>query len=294
MALLRLLTLDARCRELLVALYLSTQPASYADVAVTLRRPIGSIGPTRARCLAKFARSLRSKTPIVGKGCITWPYATHDSGASTGQSHGGGPRCLDEEGTVTGFREVLDWLEGRLDPVRGEMVAADVARDPELAACADWVRRFHDVASRSMLESPPPHVRTALRLQFSTAMPARPTILERVRAVIAFDTAVAGIAGVRTGAAIAGSLHIVLESPRYDLALDIYEEDDVRRVEGQVLPTDDELSAELRLLRSDGVEAAATTTDVHGGFAFEPVLPGTYALEISSRSAVVETVLELT
>jgi len=32
-------------------LYLSNPPLSYAEVAVQLDLPIGSIGPTRARCL---------------------------------------------------------------------------------------------------------------------------------------------------------------------------------------------------------------------------------------------------
>jgi RNA polymerase sigma factor (sigma-70 family) len=49
-----LLALDSRCRELIIALYLSPGPSSYADVARRLGRPIGSIGPTRARCLERL------------------------------------------------------------------------------------------------------------------------------------------------------------------------------------------------------------------------------------------------
>jgi len=52
-----LLALDTRCRELLVALYLE-QPASYAEVSRRLDRPIGSIGPTRARCLDRLRKVL--------------------------------------------------------------------------------------------------------------------------------------------------------------------------------------------------------------------------------------------
>lgn len=48
-----LLALDERCRSLLVALYLE-EPASYAEVSRRLGRPIGSIGPTRARCLERL------------------------------------------------------------------------------------------------------------------------------------------------------------------------------------------------------------------------------------------------
>lgn len=49
-----LLALDTRCRELIIALYLSPGPSSYADVAQRLGRPIGSIGPSRARCLERL------------------------------------------------------------------------------------------------------------------------------------------------------------------------------------------------------------------------------------------------
>ncbi len=49
-----LLSLDERCRELIIALYLSDEPSSYADIAQRLGRPIGSIGPTRARCLERL------------------------------------------------------------------------------------------------------------------------------------------------------------------------------------------------------------------------------------------------
>jgi RNA polymerase sigma factor (sigma-70 family) len=55
-----LLALDQRCRELLTALYLSGAPTSYAEVARRLGRPIGSIGPTRARCLARLRELLEA------------------------------------------------------------------------------------------------------------------------------------------------------------------------------------------------------------------------------------------
>lgn len=39
------------CRSLLIALYFDPSGPSYAEVALRLGRPIGSIGPSRARCL---------------------------------------------------------------------------------------------------------------------------------------------------------------------------------------------------------------------------------------------------
>lgn len=46
--------LSPRCRELLTALFLSDSPMSYAEAAQHLDVPVGSIGPTRNRCLQRL------------------------------------------------------------------------------------------------------------------------------------------------------------------------------------------------------------------------------------------------
>jgi RNA polymerase sigma factor (sigma-70 family) len=46
------------CRELLLALYFQPERSSYAEVAARLSMPIGSIGPSRARCLKRLRRVL--------------------------------------------------------------------------------------------------------------------------------------------------------------------------------------------------------------------------------------------
>lgn len=46
--------LDERCRSLLTALFLDIQAPSYGDIAARLEMPVGSIGPTRARCFKKL------------------------------------------------------------------------------------------------------------------------------------------------------------------------------------------------------------------------------------------------
>ncbi len=48
--------LDDSCRNLLLMLYF--RPSSYAEVAERLSMPLGSIGPTRARCLKRMRRIL--------------------------------------------------------------------------------------------------------------------------------------------------------------------------------------------------------------------------------------------
>lgn len=46
--------LDAKCRNLITALYFDPRSPSYAEIAANIRRPVGSIGPSRARCLARL------------------------------------------------------------------------------------------------------------------------------------------------------------------------------------------------------------------------------------------------
>ena len=46
------------CRQLLLALCFQPELSSYAEVAASLGMPIGSIGPTRARCLKRLREAL--------------------------------------------------------------------------------------------------------------------------------------------------------------------------------------------------------------------------------------------
>ena len=46
--------LEERCRRLLTSLYLEEPPPSYVEIGEREGMPVGSIGPTRARCLKKL------------------------------------------------------------------------------------------------------------------------------------------------------------------------------------------------------------------------------------------------
>jgi RNA polymerase sigma factor (sigma-70 family) len=50
--------IDARCRRLLTMLYLENIRMPYSEIANLLGIPLGSIGPTRARCLDKLIKLL--------------------------------------------------------------------------------------------------------------------------------------------------------------------------------------------------------------------------------------------
>ncbi len=50
--------IGSHCRDLLFALYLDPGQPSYAEVAVRLGMAVGSVGPTRSRCLERLRRVL--------------------------------------------------------------------------------------------------------------------------------------------------------------------------------------------------------------------------------------------
>lgn len=53
--------LGGRCKELLTLLFLADGSPDYQVISQTLEIPVGSIGPTRARCLAKLAEMMGMK-----------------------------------------------------------------------------------------------------------------------------------------------------------------------------------------------------------------------------------------
>jgi RNA polymerase sigma factor (sigma-70 family) len=58
-----LLELGEPCRSLLIALYFDPTGPSYAEVALRLGRPLGSIGPTRGRCLSQLRAIMQTGEP---------------------------------------------------------------------------------------------------------------------------------------------------------------------------------------------------------------------------------------
>jgi len=74
--------LAGRCRDLLEALYYLDPAPDYLEISRELGMPVGSIGPTRARCLEKLERGLESLR-----------------NAGSGISEGAGPTSPDERTT---------------------------------------------------------------------------------------------------------------------------------------------------------------------------------------------------
>jgi RNA polymerase sigma factor (sigma-70 family) len=61
------------CRRLLQALYYDDPTPSYAAVALRLGVPVGSLGPTRARCMARLKRALERLEGIRASAGPTFP-----------------------------------------------------------------------------------------------------------------------------------------------------------------------------------------------------------------------------
>ena len=59
----RLLGMGEPCRTMLTSLYLDPERPTYAEVAASTGRPVGSIGPTRARCLQRLRSLVTFETP---------------------------------------------------------------------------------------------------------------------------------------------------------------------------------------------------------------------------------------
>lgn len=53
--------LSVKCRDLLNALYYAEPPQSYEEITKTMGIPYGSIGPTRARCLERLQKLLKTE-----------------------------------------------------------------------------------------------------------------------------------------------------------------------------------------------------------------------------------------
>jgi RNA polymerase sigma factor (sigma-70 family) len=59
-----LLQLSPRCRQLILALYFTREPMSYQELSESLAIPLGSIGPSRARCLEQLRVILESLSKL--------------------------------------------------------------------------------------------------------------------------------------------------------------------------------------------------------------------------------------
>jgi len=75
-------SMGGRCRDLLFALFLEDPPPRYEHICERLGIPIGSIGPTRARCLRKLQEFLRVVSERESRASILHETSAEGSAAS--------------------------------------------------------------------------------------------------------------------------------------------------------------------------------------------------------------------
>ena len=198
------------------------------------------------------------------------------------------------------FSQLVDWVEGRLPEKEARAVEEQVAvADSATLADVAWLRKFVRATEDSVLESPPPEVRSTLIARFKAHAESRrpPGLLKRVVATLTFDDGLRPAVGVRSARTQGARRQLVYTADTLDVALNILPRARDKKVDlhGQVLAQNDvELgSFSVQLLQSKS-ELAITATDDLGSFTIEAIPPGVHELILSSdRVEVSITSVEL-
>jgi hypothetical protein len=186
------------------------------------------------------------------------------------------------------FSQLVDWVEGRLPQKEAQAVEEQVAvADSSTLADVAWLRKFVRATEDSVLESPPPEVRSTLIARFRAHAEGRrtPGLLKRVVATLTFDGGLRPAVGVRSAGTQGARRQLVYSVDDLDVALNFLPRarDKNFDLDGQVLPRDDvELgSFSVQLLQSE-TELGITATDDLGAFAFESIPSGVYEIILST------------
>jgi hypothetical protein len=187
------------------------------------------------------------------------------------------------------FSQLVDWVEGRL-PQKEAQAMEEQVEVADIATLADvaWLRKFVSATEDSVLESPPPEVRSTLIARFRAHAEGRrtPGLLKRVVATLTFDGGLRPAVGVRSAGTQGARRQLVYSVDDLDVALNFLPRarDKNFDLDGQVLPRDDvELgSFSVQLLQSE-TELGITATDDLGAFAFESIPSGVYEIILSTE-----------
>jgi hypothetical protein len=187
------------------------------------------------------------------------------------------------------FSQLVDWVEGRL-PQKEAQAMEEQVEVADIATLADvaWLRKFVSATEDSVLESPPPEVRSTLIARFRAHAEGRrtPGLLKRVVATLTFDGGLRPAVGVRSAGTQGARRQLVYSADDLDVALNFLPRarDKNFDLDGQVLPRDDvELgSFSVQLLQSE-TELGITATDDLGAFAFESIPSGVYEIILSTE-----------
>jgi hypothetical protein len=193
------------------------------------------------------------------------------------------------------FRELVDWIDGRLDAGAAARIAAWVeSGDPHTRRTVDWLRGFRATARALPLHAPPPLVRQSLNQYFrrwsaGRAAGPRPTRLFQARLIFDSREDIA-LAGTRAAGDAAASVHLAFTTEIADLVVDAHPLGGGRiRLDGQVLPIEP-IDAPVFEAEAQGVGFSARTVegDELGRFSLADVPAGVQRLRaVNGRITIV-------
>lgn len=198
------------------------------------------------------------------------------------------------------FAMVLDWIDGRLDPITARAVESAVhTGGVDTQETVRWLRRFREVAEQFPLEDPPPIVAQRLQQYFEHRRPGagrQPISPVELRAELVFDSrANRSLAGVRGAQAADDLVHVAYQTPRADLVVDISRlSPQLFRLDGQLLPIDPAGASVVEVVaRVAGTKVRSVDGDALGRFTLPAVPGGPIELRASNGEYVVIAQLEL-
>jgi len=182
------------------------------------------------------------------------------------------------------FDQLVDLAEGRLSPDEKARVEAHTAICPRCAPQLSWLDRVIGLMRTSDHEEPPPHIAGDIARELDTYHPPTPMpLLERVRAVLRFDSALLPApVGRRSG--LSTERQLVFIADTLELEVRITRADSLWEVSGQLLNADAQGLAELHGAAGD---RHAPLNEV-GEFLLAPVPAGRYTMTLRLTTAEIE------
>ena len=190
------------------------------------------------------------------------------------------------------FKQLLDWLEGRLDAGEARILESRLrSADAEMKAELEWLRAFLGTAEAARRTALPPGVRADLVRDFEVFARTRraPRLLQRLIATLASDTAGPfALEGARSVQAEGKQRQLIYESDPAEIALNIFpnSQDENLTLSGQIYSKTDLSPAGLtvQIIALEGtVKNDLTTSDDLGEFALVDIPQGRYNIFISAE-----------
>jgi hypothetical protein len=155
------------------------------------------------------------------------------------------------------FRELSDWVDGRLDTAAASRIE-QACGDPATTATLRWLNGFRRLAAAIPVESPPAIVRQNLRRAFARRFDPQPAVaIIELAARLVFDSRRhLQPAGVRAVTAAGRSVHLAFAASGLDMVVDVH-----RRADGDLLDLDVQIYVDEERPQAPVFEAVARGSD---------------------------------